>query len=50
VRLKTDLEFLIDRVSRLPTRKEQAFKPLFVMIGSAGIVIVWFELFWRHCL
>jgi hypothetical protein len=38
-RIQTDLEFLIERVSRLPTRKEQALKPLYVMVGSAGIVI-----------
>jgi len=25
-------------------------KPLYVMVGSAGIVIAWIELFWRHCL
>jgi hypothetical protein len=48
--IKTDLEFLIDRVARLPTRKEQALKPLYVMIGSAGIVIAWIELFRRVCL
>jgi len=48
--IKADLEFLIERVSRLPTRKEQAFKPLYVMIGSAGLVILWIEPFWRHCL
>jgi hypothetical protein len=48
--IKTDLEFLIERVSRLPTRQEQALKPLYTMIGSAAIVIAWIELFWRHCL
>jgi hypothetical protein len=47
--IKTDVEFLIDQVSRLPTRKEQALKPLYVMVGSAGLVIAWIELFWRHC-
>jgi hypothetical protein len=45
--IKTDLEFLIERVSL--SRREQAFKPLYVIIGSAGLVIL-FELFWRHCL
>jgi len=40
----------MEQVARLPTRKESAFKPLYVMIGSAGLVIVWFEIFWRHCL
>ena len=43
--IKTDLEFLIERVSKLPTRREQALKPLYVMVGSAGIVIAWIELF-----
>jgi hypothetical protein len=46
--IKTDLEFLIERVIRL--RKEQALKPLYTMIRSAAIVIAWIELFWRHCL
>jgi hypothetical protein len=49
-RIKADLEFLMEQVARLPTRKESAFKPLYVMIGSAGLVIAWFEIFWRHCL
>jgi hypothetical protein len=48
-RIQADLEFLIERVSKLPTRQEQALKPLYVMVGSAGIVIAWIELFWRHC-
>jgi hypothetical protein len=30
-----DLEFLIERVSRLPTPKEQALKPSYVMVESA---------------
>jgi hypothetical protein len=46
--IKTDLEFLIERVSRLPTHKEQALKPIYVMVGSAAIVIAWIGLFWRH--
>jgi hypothetical protein len=48
--IKTDLEFLMEQVARLPTRKESAFKPLYAMIGSAGLVIVWFEIFSRHWL
>jgi hypothetical protein len=46
--IKADLKFLIEQVTRF--RKEQALKPLYAMIGSAGIVILWIELFWRHCL
>jgi hypothetical protein len=44
--IKADLEFLIEQVTRL--RKEQALRLLYVMVGSAGIVIAWIELFWRH--
>jgi hypothetical protein len=46
--IKADLEFLIERVTRF--HKEQALKPLYIMVGSAAIVIAWIELFWRHCL
>jgi hypothetical protein len=46
--IKADLEFLIERVEGL--RREQALRPLYVMVVSAGIVIAWIELFWRHCL
>ena len=47
-RIQTDLEFLIERFERF--RREQALKPLYVMVRSAAIVIAWIELFWRHCL
>jgi len=36
-RIQTDLEFLIERVSKLPTRKEQALKPLYVTIVVPGL-------------
>ena len=36
--IKADLEFLIEWVARF--RKEQALKPLYTMVGSAGIVIL----------
>ena len=45
VAINTDLEFLMEQVARLPTRQESALKPLYVMIGSAGLVIAWFEIF-----
>jgi hypothetical protein len=48
--IKTDLEFVMERMTRLPTRQEQALKPLYIMVGSAGLVIAWIEIFWRHCL
>ena len=36
---QTDLEFLIER--KLPTRKELALRPLYIIAGSAGLVIAW---------
>jgi len=48
--IKTDLEFS-DRSRRpAPNGQQQALRPLYVMVGSAAIVIGWLELFWRHCL
>jgi hypothetical protein len=35
-RIQTDLEFLIERVSKLATRKELALRPLYVIAGSAA--------------
>jgi hypothetical protein len=48
--IKTDLEFVMERLARLPTRKDLALRPLYMMVGSAGLVIAWIEIFWRHCL
>ena len=48
--IKTDLEFIMERLSKLPTGQELALRPLYVILGSAGLVIAWIELFWRHCL
>jgi hypothetical protein len=51
--LMEELELVKQHFARLPTRKDQAFTPLQVMLGSAvlsaGFVILWFEAFWRHC-
>jgi hypothetical protein len=49
-RIQSDLEFLMERVSKLPTRQELALRPLLVIAGSAGLVIAWIELFRRVCL
>jgi hypothetical protein len=48
--IETDLEFIMERLSKLPTRKELALRPLLVIAGSAGLVIAWIELFRRVCL
>jgi hypothetical protein len=45
-----DLDFIKSQLARLPTRKEQALKPLYIMVGSAGLVIAWIELFRRYYL
>jgi hypothetical protein len=50
--LMEELELVKQHLARLPTRRDQAFTPLRVMLGSAvlsaGFVILWFEAFWRH--
>jgi hypothetical protein len=49
-----ELDFLKAQIARLPTRRDQAFTPLTIVIatafGAAALVILWFELFWRYCL
>src|SRR6516162_2365033 len=35
--IKTDLKFLIERISKLPTRKELALRPLYIIGGRAGL-------------
>jgi hypothetical protein len=41
-------------LASVPPRKDQAFIPLRIILGSAvlsaALVIGWIELFWRHCL
>ena len=49
-----ELDFVKELISRLPTRRDQAFTPFRIMLGSAlvsaALVILWLEAFWRHCL
>jgi hypothetical protein len=49
-----ELDLVKEHLARLPTRKEQAFTSLRIMIGTAvlttAFVVLWFEAFWRHCL
>jgi hypothetical protein len=49
-RIQSDFEFIMERLSNLPTRQELALRPLLVIAGSAGLVIAWIELFRRVCL
>ena len=43
-----DLEFIKTQLARLPTRKQLARTALCTIFGSAGVVILWIEMFWRH--
>jgi hypothetical protein len=48
-----ELDLVEELLVRLPTRREQAFTPLRIMLGTAvssALTILWFETFWRHCL
>lgn len=45
-----DLDFVKTQLARIPTRKELAQTALGIIVAAAGLVIGWFELFWRHCL
>jgi hypothetical protein len=49
-----ELDFLKAQLARLPTRRDQAFTPLLIVVATAfstaAPVIVWFEVFWRYCL
>jgi hypothetical protein len=47
-----ELEFVKELIARLPTRRDQAFTTLRIILGSAvlsaALVILWLEAFWRH--
>jgi hypothetical protein len=49
-----EIDFVKAQLARLPTRRDQAFTPLTIVIatafGTAALVILWFEVFWRYCL
>jgi hypothetical protein len=52
--LMEELELVKGQLAQLATRRDLAFTPLRIMLGTAvttaAIVILWFEAFWRHCL
>ena len=49
-----ELDFVKELIARIPTRRDQAFTLLRIVVttalSTAAIVILWFEAFWRHCL
>jgi hypothetical protein len=49
-----ELYFVKAQLARLPTRRDQAFMPLRIVVttafGTAALAILWFELFWRYCM
>ena len=49
-----ELDFVKELITRITTRRDQAFVPVKIMFGSAvlsaSFVIARIELFWRHCL
>jgi hypothetical protein len=48
-----ELDFVKAQLARLPTRRDQAYTPLLIVVatafGTAALVIIWCEIFWRHC-
>jgi hypothetical protein len=46
--IEDQLEAIYARLARMPTRMEMARTALGTIVGSAGLVILWIELFWRH--
>jgi hypothetical protein len=46
--IEDHLEAIYARLARVPTRMEVARTALLGVISGAGLVILWFEMFWRH--
>jgi hypothetical protein len=45
--LESNLEFIVSRLSRLPTRRDLAMAALGIIVSTAALVILWAEAFWR---
>jgi len=48
--IEDHLDFIKGQLARVPTRMEIARIALGIMFGAAGLMIGWFELFWRYWL
>ena len=47
--IECDLEFIMIRLQKMPSRLDLAHRVIAAMVGAAGLVILWIELIWRHC-
>jgi hypothetical protein len=45
--IESDLEFIMTRLARLPTRGDLAKTALGIILSTAALVILWDEVFWR---
>jgi hypothetical protein len=48
--IESDLNFMMDRIAALPTRRELARLALVIMFAAAVLGIVGIEAFWRYVL
>ena len=48
--IKSELDFIQAQLARLPTRGQLAQAALGIIFCSAALVVLWIEIFWRHCL
>jgi hypothetical protein len=48
--IEDQLDAIYARLARMPTRSEIGRTALMGVIGGAGLVIVCFEVLWRHCI
>jgi hypothetical protein len=48
--IDSGIQVVMSQLARLPTRKDLARIALGIIFGTAGLVVGWLELFWRHCL
>ena len=45
--IESDLQFVMEQLARLPTRRDLAKAALGIIISTAALVILWAESFWR---
>jgi hypothetical protein len=51
--IESDLQSVMDRLARIPTRKEQARNTLGIIFATAmltTLAVLWFTGYWRYCL